>query len=61
VLDRLIDVARTRGANRIWLETNSVLEAATALYEKKGFVALSGDENWDTPYLRCNLQMTMSL
>ncbi|MFL0356607.1 GNAT family N-acetyltransferase [Erythrobacter sp. GH1-10] len=61
VLDRLVDVARDRGANRIWLETNSQLEAATALYEKKGFVALSDAENWDTPYLRCNLQMAMEL
>ena len=61
VLDRLVDVARERGANRIWLETNSQLEAATALYEKKGFVALSDAENWDTPYLRCNLQMAMEL
>ncbi|QFT77890.1 GNAT family N-acetyltransferase [Erythrobacter sp. THAF29] len=61
VLDRLIEEGRQRGANRIWLETNSQLEAATALYEKKGFVALSAEEAWETPYLRCNLQMTMAL
>ena len=61
VLDRLVDVARERGANRVWLETNSQLEAATALYEKKGFVALSDEEAWETPYLRCNLQMAMPL
>ena len=61
VLDRLIEVARERGADRIWLETNTQLEAATALYEKVGFVALEDDAAWETPYLRCNLQMTMAL
>ncbi|QUL38716.1 GNAT family N-acetyltransferase [Erythrobacter sp. JK5] len=61
VLDRLVDEAKARGADRIWLETNRKLEAATALYERKGFVSLGDDEFWDTPYDRCNLQMTLEL
>lgn len=61
VLSRLIEVGQERGATRIWLETNRQLEAATALYEKMGFVALDDDAMWETPYLRCNLQMTLAL
>ncbi|WP_298466454.1 GNAT family N-acetyltransferase [uncultured Erythrobacter sp.] len=61
VLDRLIDVAGDRGATNVWLETNDKLEAATALYERKGFVHLNSDEAWQTPYARCNLQMTLAL
>lgn len=61
ILDQLIDEARSRGADRIWLETNRQLEAATALYERKGFVALEEGDQWETPYERCNLQMTLTL
>ena len=61
VLDRLIELAKGRGANRIWLETNRRLEAATALYAKKGFAVLAEDDAWETPYERCNLQMTLTL
>ena len=61
VLENLIDYAREQGSDAIWLETNEVLEAATALYEKHGFKALEADEQWDTPYERCNLQMTLRL
>jgi len=61
VLDRLIEVARDRGADAVWLETNDKLEAATALYKRKGFRALGADEIWQTPYARCNLQMVLTL
>jgi len=61
VLQRLIEYAREQGADAIWLETNAVLEAATALYEKHGFKALGPDEQWETPYERCNLQMVLTL
>jgi GNAT superfamily N-acetyltransferase len=61
IVDTLIDEAKSRGADRIWLETNRQLEAATALYERKGFVALEPEEEWETPYERCNLQMTLEL
>jgi GNAT superfamily N-acetyltransferase len=61
ILDHLIDFARTKGADALWLETNSKLEAATALYRKAGFRTLSPDDAWPTPYQRCNLQMVMEL
>lgn len=61
VLERLIEYAREKGANRVWLETNSKLEAATALYERNGFVTLDKGEEWDTPYLKCNMQMMLEL
>ena len=61
VLGRLIDYGREEGAQALWLETNSKLAAATALYEKVGFRILEADECWPTPYERCNLQMAMEL
>ena len=61
VLDRLIAQARNAGAQRIWLETNNRLAAASALYRRKGFVALSPAELWETPYSRCNLQMALEI
>lgn len=61
ILQQLIEYARTQGADAVWLETNSRLAAATALYEKFGFQQLDGDDLWPTPYQRCNLQMTLRL
>ncbi len=60
ILDRLIAFARAHNASAIWLETNDRLEAATALYERKGFVRLSPADAWATPYDRCNLQMMLT-
>ena len=61
ILDRLIELARNRGADALWLETNSRLEAATRLYRRKGFRALEPHELRHTPYARCNLQMVREL
>ena len=61
ILERLIEFAHESGSDAIWLETNEVLESATALYEKYGFKRLEGDDLWETPYERCNLQMTLEL
>ncbi|WP_427966953.1 GNAT family N-acetyltransferase [Altererythrobacter sp.] len=61
ILQQLIDFARERDANAVWLETNSTLAAATALYEKFGFRQLDDSELWQTPYDRCNLQMVLHL
>lgn len=61
ILADLITFAREHNAESVWLETNSRLEAATALYEKFGFCALSDNECWDTPYSRCNMQMVLKL
>jgi putative acetyltransferase len=61
VLDHLIAFARTSGVEKIWLETNDRLTAATALYQRKGFRALEAHEKHPTPYSRCNLQMILDL
>lgn len=56
-----IDTSRAMGARQIWLETNTKLDAALALYRKAGFRELSGDELVETPYDRCNCQMLLDL
>ncbi len=61
ILDHLIEQAQIKKMQGLWLETNDQLEAATLLYKRKGFVELSKDQQWETPYTRCNLQMTLRL
>jgi len=56
-----IEKSRAMGASKIWLETNTRLEAALALYRKSGFRELTGDELTPTPYDRCNCQMLLEL
>ena len=56
-----IEKARAMGATGLWLETNTKLDAAMALYRKSGFRELSGDELTPTPYDRCNCQMLLEL
>jgi len=53
-----IERARTRGARRVWLLSNTVLEPAIALYEKLGFrvVPLASSE-----YRRANVKMERDL
>jgi len=54
----VIDKARELGAERVYLESNTVLVPAINLYRKLGFQRVSGV---DTPYSRCNIQMELSL
>jgi len=61
LMDAAVEEARAMGAAKIWLETNTVLAAALALYRKSGFRELSGDEVTETPYDRCNCQMVLDL
>ena len=61
VLDRLIAVAQDQGARRIWLATHDSLQTATDLYRRRGFVELATDDTLETPYVRCNLQMVLTL
>ena len=61
LMDAAIVQARQMSARSIWLETNSVLDAALALYRKSGFRELSKDEQTPTPYDRCNCQMILDL
>lgn len=61
LMDAAVDKAREMGAVKIWLETNTILAAALALYRKSGFRELTGDEVTETPYDRCNCQMVLEL
>lgn len=54
----VIDRARSTGAKKIYLESNTVLAPAIKLYEKLGFRRISGKP---TPYQRCNIQMELTL
>ena len=51
-----IERARQRGATRVYLESNSVLKPALALYRKLGFKQVSGEAS---SYSRCNVQMEL--
>ncbi len=50
--------ARECGASYLYLESNTILKPAIALYEKLGFKKVSGHY---TPYERCNIQMELQL
>ncbi len=50
--------AKEMGAKKIYLESNTVLAPAIALYHKLGFKKVKGLE---TPYERCNIKMSLSL
>ncbi len=50
----ILDIARRKGAKRIYLETNTILAAAQRLYKRLGFRQIT---NQETPYTRCNMQM----
>lgn len=48
--------AKAMGAKRVYLESNTLLTPAIALYRKLGFTELNeGDDS--SPYSRCNIQM----
>lgn len=54
----MIEKARSLGARKIYLESNTILKPAINLYYKLGFQKVIGH---DTPYERCNIQMELSL
>ncbi|HUP11417.1 MAG TPA: GNAT family N-acetyltransferase [Niastella sp.] len=51
-----IDKARSLGAKKLYLESNTILEPAINLYHKLGFQKVIGHA---TPYERCNIQMEL--
>jgi len=55
---KVADHARSLGAKKLYLESNTKLKPAIKLYEKIGFVKVSG---YPTPYTRCNIQMELIL
>ena len=54
----LIEHARSKGAKRIYLESNTVLAPAIKLYRQLGFVEIQG---YESPYERSNIQMCLEL
>nr|MCU0634753.1 GNAT family N-acetyltransferase [Gemmatimonadaceae bacterium] len=49
-----LERARQMGARRVYLESNTRLAPAIALYRKLGFVPVVGPPS---PYARCDIQM----
>ncbi|WP_212003048.1 GNAT family N-acetyltransferase [Chitinophaga sp. HK235] len=56
--DACVQKARSLGASRIYLESNTILKPAINLYHKLGFQKVAGRS---TPYERCNIQMELVL
>lgn len=54
----MIEKARSLGAKRVYLESNTVLAPAINLYRKLGFTRVKGKPS---PYARCNVQMELLL
>jgi DNA-binding MarR family transcriptional regulator/predicted GNAT family N-acyltransferase len=54
----IIEKARSLGAKRLYLESNTILKPAINLYYKLGFERITGRS---TPYERCNIQMELAL
>jgi len=56
VASAVIEKAKTLGATKIYLESNTILAPAINLYHKLGFEKVVGKP---TPYARCNIQMEL--
>ncbi|TDJ53445.1 MAG: MarR family transcriptional regulator [Gemmatimonadetes bacterium] len=54
----IIERARDLGATTVYLESNTMLTPAIALYRKLGFKRVTGPPS---PYHRCNIQMELEL
>lgn len=54
----VIQKAKTLGAAKIYLESNTLLKPAINLYHKLGFEKVAGRA---TPYERCNIQMELKI
>ncbi|VXC04936.1 MarR family transcriptional regulator [Flavobacterium sp. 9AF] len=54
----IIEKARSHGASKLYLESNTILKPAINLYQKLGFEKVVGLKS---PYERCNIQMELKL
>jgi DNA-binding MarR family transcriptional regulator/GNAT superfamily N-acetyltransferase len=54
----IIEKAKSLGAEKIYLESNTILKPAITLYHKLGFHKVAAR---NTPYERCNIQMELML
>ncbi|PWS33712.1 bifunctional helix-turn-helix transcriptional regulator/GNAT family N-acetyltransferase [Pedobacter paludis] len=50
----VLERAKSLGASKVYLESNTILKPAINLYNKLGFQKVAGKP---TPYTRCNIQM----
>jgi ribosomal protein S18 acetylase RimI-like enzyme len=57
--ERILEIARERGARQVFLETNSRCVPAIALYEKLGFVSRALPR--ETEFERCDVYMELDL
>jgi DNA-binding MarR family transcriptional regulator/N-acetylglutamate synthase-like GNAT family acetyltransferase len=57
LLVHALDYIQQVGEKRVYLESNSSLEAALSLYRKAGFTEVEPDPN--TPYQRCDIRMEL--
>jgi DNA-binding MarR family transcriptional regulator/GNAT superfamily N-acetyltransferase len=53
-----IELAKQQGANKLYLESNTILKPAINLYHKLGFKKITGVPS---PYECCNIQMELSI
>ena len=53
-----IEKAKSLGAKKVYLESNTILKPAINLYHKLGFKKIAGHA---TPYERCNIQMEIQI
>jgi GNAT superfamily N-acetyltransferase len=51
-----MEKARSLGAKKLYLESNTILQPAINLYHKLGFKRVVGHTS---PYERCNIQMEL--
>ncbi|MGJ1502558.1 bifunctional helix-turn-helix transcriptional regulator/GNAT family N-acetyltransferase [Sphingobacterium multivorum] len=54
----IIEEAKTLGASKLFLESNTILKPAINLYHKLGFQKING---FPSTYQRCNIQMELDL
>lgn len=54
----MIEIAKKLKANKLYLESNTILKPAINLYYKLGFQKVTGRPS---PYERCNIQMELTL
>lgn len=54
----VINKAKSLGASKLYLESNTILKPAISLYQKLGFEKVVG---MTSPYERCNIQMELKL
>ncbi len=61
LLEYVIEVAREKAIQRLYLETNTKLQDAIRIYEAVGFRHLAAEHVKPSPYARANVYMEMTL